>query len=61
MRKKIRPLLFVFCSAGAYGSSMSSEYNFRQLIPEILVDGKDFKIIRKRPTYREMLKLYQID
>ena len=53
--------LFVFCSAGAYGSSMSSEYNFRQLIPEILVDGKDFKIIRKRPTYREMLKLYQID
>ena len=40
---------------------MSSEYNFRQLIPEILVDGKDFKIIRKRPTYREMLKLYQID
>jgi diaminopimelate decarboxylase len=53
--------LFVFCSAGAYGSSMSSEYNFRQLIPEILVDDKDFKIIRKRPTYREMLKLYQID
>jgi len=53
--------LFVFCSAGAYGSSMSSEYNFRKLVPEILIDGKEFRVIRKRPSYEEMLNLYQIN
>jgi|APGre2960657423_1045063.scaffolds.fasta_scaffold01404_5 diaminopimelate decarboxylase len=53
--------LFVFCSAGAYGSSMSSEYNFRKLVPEILVDGKEFRVIRRRPSYEDMLKLYQIN
>ena len=50
--------LFAFCSAGAYGSSMASEYNFRPLIPEVLVDDNDFKIIRRRPSYQEMLRLY---
>lgn len=50
--------IFVFCSAGAYGSSMASEYNFRPLVPEILVDNNEFKIIRRRPTYQEMLKFY---
>jgi len=49
--------LFVFLSAGAYGSSMSSEYNCRPLIPEVLVDDNQFKIIRKRPTFQEMLRL----
>jgi len=49
--------LFVFCDAGAYGSSMSNEYNCRPLIPEILVDDNNFSIIRKRPTFEQMLKL----
>lgn len=49
--------LFVFCSAGAYGSSMSNEYNCRPMIPEILVDGDEFQVIRKRPSFEEMLRL----
>jgi len=49
--------LFVFCSAGAYGSSMSNEYNCRPMIPEVLVDGNQFKVIRKRPSFEEMLHL----
>lgn len=49
--------LLVFASAGAYGSSMSNEYNCRPMIPEILVDGDKFEIIRRRPTFAEMLRL----
>jgi diaminopimelate decarboxylase len=49
--------LLVFCSAGAYGSSMSNEYNCRPMIPEVLVDGNEFKIIRRRPSFDEMLRL----
>ena len=48
--------LVLFLSAGAYGSSMSNEYNSRPLIPEVLVDGDKFKIIRKRPDFEEMIK-----
>ncbi len=43
-------------SAGAYGAVMSSNYNSRLLVPEVLVENKDFSIIRERPTYEEMLK-----
>lgn len=49
--------LLVFCSAGAYGSSMSNEYNCRPMIPEVLVDGDKFTVIRRRPTFDEMLHL----
>lgn len=49
--------LIAFASAGAYGSSMSNEYNCRPLIPEVLVDGNSFKIIRRRPSFEEMLRL----
>ncbi len=49
--------LFAFCSAGAYGSSMSNEYNCRPLVPEVLVDDNKFEIIRRRPTFEDMLHL----
>ena len=49
--------LLAFYSCGAYGASMSNEYNSRPLIPEILVDGDKFEIIRKRPSYEEMVRL----
>lgn len=49
--------LLVFCSAGAYGSSMSNEYNCRPMIPEVLVDGNKFSVIRRRPSFKEMLHL----
>ncbi len=47
--------LVAFRSAGAYGAVMASEYNSRPLIPEVLVKGDQFAVIRARPTYDEML------
>jgi diaminopimelate decarboxylase len=41
-------------SAGAYGFSMSSNYNARPRVPEILVQDQDFYVIRKRETYRQL-------
>ena len=42
-------------SAGAYGSSMSSNYNSRPLIAEVMVKGRDYHVIRKRQNYEDML------
>ncbi len=47
--------LIAFRSAGAYGAVMSSEYNSRPLIPEVLVHGDQFDVIRARPTYEDMI------
>ena len=47
--------LVAFRSAGAYGAVMASEYNSRPLIPEVLVQGDQFAVIRHRPTFDEML------
>lgn len=47
--------LVAFMSAGAYGAAMSSEYNTRPLVPEVLVRGDDFAVVRPRPTYDQML------
>ncbi|ALI55256.1 diaminopimelate decarboxylase [Celeribacter marinus] len=47
--------LVAFRSAGAYGAVMASEYNSRPLIPEVLVHGDQFAVIRARPTYDEMI------
>ncbi|MEO1613964.1 MAG: diaminopimelate decarboxylase, partial [Pseudomonadota bacterium] len=47
--------LVAFRSAGAYGAVMSSEYNSRPMIPEVLASGSRFDVVRPRPTYDEML------
>ena len=47
--------LVAFRSAGAYGAVMSSEYNTRPLIPEVMVNKNEFSIIRKRPSYEEII------
>lgn len=47
--------LVAFRSAGAYGAVMSSEYNTRPLIPEVLVLGDQFAVIRPRPSFDEMI------
>jgi diaminopimelate decarboxylase len=47
--------LVAFRSAGAYGAVMASEYNSRPLIPEVLVKGDQFAVIRARPSLEEML------
>jgi len=48
--------LLAFRSAGAYGAVMASEYNTRPLVPEVLVQGDHFAVIRARPTFDEILK-----
>ncbi|MGB7318267.1 MAG: diaminopimelate decarboxylase [Planktotalea sp.] len=57
--REISPLnagdLVAFRSAGAYGAVMSSEYNTRPMIPEVLVKGDQFAVIRPRPTFDEMI------
>ena len=52
--------MIAFRSAGAYGAVMSSEYNSRPLIPEVLVKDGEFAIIRKRPTVQEMIERDQV-
>ncbi len=47
--------LLAFLSAGAYGAVQASEYNSRPLVPEVLVKGDQFAVIRRRPTVDEML------
>ncbi|MEL6211861.1 MAG: diaminopimelate decarboxylase, partial [Pseudomonadota bacterium] len=47
--------LVAFRSAGAYGAVMSSEYNTRPLIPEVLVKGDQYAVIRPRPTFDEII------
>jgi len=43
-------------SAGAYGFVMSSNYNTRPRVPEVLVRGGDFSVVRERETYDDLLK-----
>ncbi len=47
-------LLAIMC-AGAYGAAMSSIYNFRPLVPEVMVHGDNFCVVRRRTSYEEML------
>lgn len=49
--------LVAFRSAGAYGAVMASTYNTRPLVPEVLVDGDKFAVIRARPSLEALLEL----
>jgi diaminopimelate decarboxylase len=49
--------LLAFTAAGAYGAVMSTTYNSRLLVPEVLVAGGRFAIIRARPSYDALLSL----
>ena len=49
--------LIAILTAGAYGAVMSSTYNSRLLIPEVLVHGEDFALVRPRPTYDDLIAL----
>lgn len=48
--------LLAILQAGAYGSSMASNYNSRLMLPEILVNQDKFYVIKTRQTYEEMLQ-----
>ena len=48
--------LVVLHSAGAYGAAQASQYNTRPLVPEVLVNGDEYAVIRSRPTVEDILK-----
>jgi diaminopimelate decarboxylase len=52
--------LIAFATAGAYGATMSSTYNSRPLVPEVLVKGEQFAVVRARPTYEQMFALESV-
>lgn len=52
--------LIAFASAGAYGAVMASTYNTRRLIPEVLVRGDAYSVVRRRPDYDELLALERL-
>ena len=47
--------LLAILNSGAYGSSMSSNYNVRPLVDEILIDKDDYNIIRNRQSFEESI------
>jgi diaminopimelate decarboxylase len=47
--------LLVFRSAGAYGAVMAGTYNARPLVPEVMVSGDKYAVVRPRQTYDELL------
>lgn len=47
--------LLAIMSAGAYGAAQSCVYNSRLLIPEVLVRGTQWAVIRPRPTYEDLI------
>ncbi len=49
--------MLAFSSAGAYGAVMASTYNTRPLVPEILVRGSAFAVVRDRPSIDDILSL----
>ncbi len=52
--------LLAVMSAGAYGFTMSSNYNSRPRAAEVLVKGKQWTIVRKRETFQDMIRNEQI-
>ena len=48
--------LLAIMTSGAYGAVQASSYNSRRLVPEVLVRGKEYAVVRPRPSYEDMLK-----
>jgi diaminopimelate decarboxylase len=48
--------LLAFMSAGAYGFTMSSNYNSRPRVAEVMVDGDSFEVIRERETLDDLIR-----
>jgi diaminopimelate decarboxylase len=49
--------LIAVMSAGAYGAVMSSTYNSRLLIPEVMVNGDSYAVVRERPSYDDLIAM----
>jgi diaminopimelate decarboxylase len=64
LERKLPPFaagdLLAFMTAGAYGSAMSSTYNSRLLVPEVLVRGDAWGLVRPRQTYADLIGLDRV-
>ena len=49
--------LIALMTAGAYGAVTANTYNTRMLIPEVMVNGQDFAVVRHRPKYEDVIGL----
>ena len=49
--------LLAVLSAGAYGAVQSCTYNTRLLVPEVMVRGGEFAIVRPRPSFEDLIGL----
>jgi diaminopimelate decarboxylase len=49
--------LLAVMTAGAYGAVQAGTYNTRPLVPEVMVNGADYAIVRPRPSYEELIGL----
>jgi diaminopimelate decarboxylase len=49
--------LLAVMTAGAYGAAMSSTYNTRRLVPEVLVHGAEYAVVRPRQSYEDLIGL----
>ncbi len=47
--------LLVVMTAGAYGAVQANSYNSRLLVPEVLVHGDRYAVVRPRPSYQDLL------
>lgn len=47
-------------AAGAYSAVMASEYNGRPRVPEVMVRGGDWSVVRRRPSYQEMIRAHSL-
>jgi diaminopimelate decarboxylase len=52
--------LVALMTAGAYGAVLASTYNSRLLVPEVMVSGDDYAVVRPRPGYEAMLEADRI-
>ncbi|HEV2557062.1 MAG TPA: diaminopimelate decarboxylase [Microvirga sp.] len=52
--------LVAVMTAGAYGAVQASTYNTRLLVPEVLVRGSEFAVVRERPSYEDVIGLDRI-
>jgi diaminopimelate decarboxylase len=61
LNRRLPPLaagdLIAFMTAGAYGAAMSSTYNSRLLVPEVLVKGSAWAVVRPRQAYDDLIGL----
>jgi diaminopimelate decarboxylase len=52
--------LVAVMTAGAYGAVQASTYNTRLLVPEVMVRGDEFAVVRERPSYEDVIGLDRI-